>query len=170
MQQGDGKKAADAMAQMAQQLDQLQREMNEMQMLEAAIDQIEMAKDAMACKQCNGQGCQECQGNMFGQNAGKNDGKPGRGMGEGTGIGERPEERNPTNTRDTQVRQKTRKGSAVFDGLAEGPNVKGEVAQTIKEEMATSAAEPADPLTSDRLPNSRREHAEQYFQLLREGK
>ena len=36
--------------------------------------------------------------------------------------------------------------------------------------MATLSAEPADPLTSERLPSSRREHAEEYFELLREGK
>jgi hypothetical protein len=36
--------------------------------------------------------------------------------------------------------------------------------------MNTLTAEPADPLTSDRLSTSRRQHAEQYFQKLREGK
>jgi hypothetical protein len=54
--------------------------------------------------------------------------------------------------------------------MVEGPNIKGEVAQSIKEEMATLSAEPADPLTSERLPKSRRQHAEQYFQMLRDGK
>ena len=54
--------------------------------------------------------------------------------------------------------------------MVEGPNVTGDVAQQIKEEMATLEAEPADPLTSERLPNSRREHAEEYFRILREGK
>ncbi len=85
-------------------------------------------------------------------------------------MGKRPEERGDTNMRETQVRQNPRRGSATFGGLVEGPNIKGDVAQNIKEEMATQAAEPADPLTSDRLPNSRREQAEQYFQALREGK
>jgi hypothetical protein len=171
VQQGDGQKAADALAQMAQQLDQMQADMKEMEMLNAAMEQLEMAKDAMACKQCNGEGCEGCQGAMANMNGGKNfNGKPGRGMGEGIGIGPRPEERNPTNVRDTQVKQAPRRGSATFGGLVEGPNIKGDVAQSIKEEMATLSAEPADPLTSERLPNNRREHAEQYFQMLREGK
>jgi hypothetical protein len=68
------------------------------------------------------------------------------------------------------VHANSRRGAATFGGLVEGPNVKGDVAQSIKEEMKASAAEPADPLTSDRLPSSRREQAEQYFQALRDGK
>lgn len=169
LQQGDGQKAADAMAQMAQQLDQMQKEMNEAEMLDMAMDQIEMAKDAMACKQCNGEGCEHCLGNMAG-NKFNPEGKPGfNPKGQGPGIGPRPEERGATNTRDTQVKQNSRRGAATFGGLVEGPNVKGDVGQSIKEEMATLSAEPADPLTNERLPNSRREQAEQYFKLLREG-
>ena len=171
LKQGDGQKAADAMAQMAKQLDQMQQDANEMEMLNAAMDQVEMAKDAMSCKACDGEGCEECMGNMAqNNNKGNPNGKPGRGMGQGVGIGERPEEKNATNLRDSKVRTNPRRGAATFGGLVEGPNIKGEVGQSIKEEMATLSAEPADPLTSERLPNSRREHAEQYFQLLRDGK
>jgi hypothetical protein len=101
---------------------------------------------------------------------GNPDGKPGQGMGKGRGIGPRPDEKNATNERDSQVRQKPRQGKATFDGLVEGPNIKGDVAESIKEEMATLSAEPADPLTSERLPNSRKEHAEEYFKILRNGK
>jgi hypothetical protein len=141
-------------------------------MLDAAMNQLDMAKDAMACEDCNGEGCAECQGgnmmgNMFGNQLNR---MPGMGMGEGRGSGPRPDERNPTNLRETRVRQKPRQGAATFGGLVDGPNIKGDVAQAIKEEMATLEAEPADPLTSERLSNSRREHAEQYFKLLREGK
>jgi len=171
LQQGDGQKAADAMAQMAQQLQQMQQENNEMEMLDAAMAQLEMAKDAMACAECQGAGCEACQGGMANMGFGKGQGeKPGMGMGEGKGKGPRPEEKNATNFRDTRVRQKPRQGAAVFGGMVEGPNIKGDVEQSIKEEMATLSAEPADPLTSERLPNSRRQHAEQYFKMLREGK
>src|SRR6185436_18155549 len=97
-------------------------------------------------------------------------GKPGMGMGQGPGTWPRPEDRGATNTRDSQVRQNSRKGAATFGGLVDGPNVKGEVVQTIQQEMAMKGAEPADPLTSDRLPDSRREQAKQYFDLLREGR
>jgi hypothetical protein len=171
MKQGDGKKAANAMSQMAQQLAQMKKEQDELNTLDSMMNEVEMAKDAMVCKKCNGEGCEECQGNMFARNEMDNPtGKPGRGLGRGVGIGARPEEKNATNTRDTQVRQKTGKGAATFGGLVEGPNIKGDVAQSIKEEMTTKAAEPADPLTNDRLSTSRREQATQYFEMLREGK
>jgi hypothetical protein len=165
LQKGDGKQAADSMAQLAQQLDQMQKENDELKMLDATMDQFEMTKDAMACKQCNGEGCEACQGNMLGKD--DKNGKPGRGMGQGTGIGPRPEVKNATNTRDTQVKQNARRGPATFEGLVEGPNIKGDVAQTIKQEMARRDAEPADPLTNDRLSISQREQAQEYFETLR---
>jgi hypothetical protein len=171
LQQADNKQAADAMAQLAQQLQQMQQDMKQLEMLDAMMNQIEMAKDAMVCKQCNGQGCKACQGNLANMNDGNNpNGKPGRGMGQGKGIGPRPEEKNATNTRDTQVKQNTKRGTATFGGLVDGPNVKGDVVRSIQEEMSSLGAEPADPLTSERLPPSRREHAKQYLQRLRDGK
>jgi hypothetical protein len=171
LQKGDGKQAAAAMDQLAQELEKMQQDMNEAEMINMAMEQLEMAKDAMGCKFCNGEGCKDCMGSQFSNNQGMNqNGRPGRGMGRGVGIGERPEEQTATNLRDTQVRGKNRRGAATFAGLVEGPNIKGEVGQAIKEEMANLAAEPADPLTSERLPNSRREQAEEYFEMLREGK
>jgi hypothetical protein len=171
LQQGDTKKAADAMNQMAKQMQQMQAQMDEMEMLDAALDQLEMAKDAMACEACMGEGCATCQANFAAMESMRESfQRGGRGGGAGRGEGPRPDERNNTNTRDTQVKQKQRQGAATFGGMVEGPNIKGEVVQSIKEEMASLSAEPADPLTSDRLPQSRRQHAEQYFEMLREGK
>ncbi len=175
LQQGDAQKAADALAKMAEQLNQMQQEMDKMEMLNAAMNQLDMAKNAMACDKCNGEGCEACQGNMAnnGKNGkdGKNmNGKPGPNMGQGPGNGRRPEEKTATNLRDTQVRQKPGQGAATFGGMVEGPNIKGDVVESIKEEMSSLSAEPADPLTSERLPHSRQEQAEQYFQMLREGK
>jgi hypothetical protein len=168
LQQNNAQNAAAAMAKMAQQLDQMQQDMNEMEMLDAALDDLDLAKNAMACEDCMGEGCATCQGNMgFGRNF---NGIPGMGMGEGRGIGPRPDTKNPTNLRDTRVQQKTRRGSATVVGAVEGPNIKGDVINSIQEEMTTLSAEPADPLTAERLPNSRRQHAEQYFEMLREGK
>ena len=170
LQQGDGQKAADAMAQMAKQLDQMQQDANEMEMLNMAMDQLEMAKDAMACKACNGEGCEDCQGNMANNNAGKNkNGKPGRGMGQGVGKGERPEEKNATNLRDTQVKQNAQARPHSAD-WSKARISKAMSARASRKKWRTSVPEPADPLTSERLPNSRREHAEQYFERLREGR
>jgi hypothetical protein len=174
LQQGDDQKAAAAMAKMAEQLGQMQQQMKELEMLDAAMDQLEMAKDALACEECDGEGCEACMGSManmekFGANS-QSQMNNGMGGDPRAGAGPRPDERNATNTRDTRVRQDPKQGPATFAGMVEGPNVTGDVAQQIKEEMATLEAEPADPLTSERLPSSRREHAEEYFRILREGK
>jgi hypothetical protein len=169
MQNGKSDQAAGALSQMAQQLDQMEKEANEAPILDAAMNQLQLAKDAMTCPNCDGKGCEMCQGGN--PNGGQNrNGKPGPGLGQGKGTGPRPEERNNTNLRDTQVHQNPGRGSAVFGGLVEGPNIKGQVAQSIKEEMASQGAEPADPLTIERLPRNQREQAEQYFDALREGK
>jgi hypothetical protein len=170
LQQGDNQKAAQAMAKMADQLGQMQQQMNEMEMLDAAMEQLEMAKDALACEECEGEGCEACMGSMASMNQfqTKAQAQMNNGMGGNpqAGAGMRPDERNATNLRDTRVRQDPKQGAATFAGMVEGPNVKGDVVETIKEEMTTLAAEPADPLTADRLPNSRREHAREYFQIL----
>jgi hypothetical protein len=177
LKQGDAQQAAAAMAKMAEQLAQMQQDANEMQMLEAALDQLELAKDMMACQNCAGAGCAACQGkgnqfaNMNMGGMGENmEGPPGMGMGRGRGIGPRPDEKNDTNQRDSQVRQQVGRGGAVFGNLVEVPNVKGEVAEQIKEQMANLGSEPADPLVDEHLPGSHREHAKTYFQAIRDGK
>lgn len=170
LQNGESGKAASALSQMSQQLDQMEKEAGEAPILDAAMNQLEMAKDAMVCPNCQGKGCEMCQGGgnpKAGQNP---NGKPGMGLGQGKGTGPRPLEKNDTNLRDTQVHQNPGRGSAVFGGLVEGPNIKGQVEQSIKEEMASQGAEPADPLTVERLPRNQREQAQQYFDALREGK
>jgi len=171
MQQGDNAGAAQAAGEMLQQLQQMQQDMDEAELLDAALDQLEMAKGAMGenaqqCDQCQGQGCEGCMGGMcnkFGQ-------KMGPGMALGPGGGKRPDEKDDVRFRDSRVRQKTGRGAAVVVGEADGPNIRGQVAQAIKQEMAAQGSQPADPLVSERLPKSRREHAEQYFNSLREGR
>jgi hypothetical protein len=158
MKQGDGEQAAEAMRKLAGQLAQMQQDLDELEMLDAAMNELEMAKSAMGCKQCQGSGCKACQGS--GTKAGK---------GQGKGQGPRPDVENATNLRDTQVRQKPGRGAVVFGGFAEGGNVRGTVLEELKAEMTSLSAEPADPLTNERLPRSRREHAEQYFRSLRES-
>ena len=170
LKEGDAQKAADAMQQMAQQLDQMQQEANEMEMLDAAMDELQMAKDAMACQNCQGAGCEKCQGDLAMNGMNQNDGQPGRGIGKGRGNGRPPDNEPKTSTRDTQVRQKPGRGAAVFAGTVAGPNIKGEVEATIQQDMASFGNSSADPLTTERLPRNRREHAEEYFNLLREGK
>jgi hypothetical protein len=164
MQQGDAAGAAAALGQMMKQMEQLQQEMTEGELLDAAIDQLQMAKDAMDCEACQGEGCQACQGgglsDMFSEGG-------GNGMNAGRGSGPRPDEKNDVSFRDSRVRQNPGKGAAVVAGEAGGPNYRGQVAESIKTQMATDASTPADPLVLEQLPKSRREHAEEYFNSLR---
>lgn len=167
MKKGDNGKAARAMSDMMQQMDQLAQEMQEGELLTAAMDQLQMAKDAMACQECQGMGCSTCQSSMFSNRFSE---KPGNGLGAGRGFGPRPDEKNDVNFRDSRVRQNPGRGAAVLAGEADGPNMRGNVAEAIKQEMAAVGSTPADPQVVEQLPKSRREHAEEYFNTLREGR
>jgi chemotaxis protein histidine kinase CheA len=164
---GDKEGAAQAMQQMADQLKQMEKEMGEMEMLDEALQQLEMAKNAMGCEECNGKGCQACQGGQMAGNGGKGEGQ-GNGMGQGQGTGFRPDEKNDTKFRDSQVRQKPGAGASTFGGFVDGPNLNGETAAAVQEEMQAIKPQPADPLTIERLPRSHAENAEQYFEQLRD--
>lgn len=161
MQQGDAKQAADAMDKLAQQMEQMDKAAGEMKMLDAAMTDIQDAKQAMGMQG----GKPMAQGGGKGKNE---DGPPGPGMGEGRGKGDRPDEKNPVAFRDSKVKQNVGRGASTFGGLVKGPSIKGEVVESIKTQMTAETAKPADPLTSERLPRSRREHAEEYFKSLRE--
>ena len=160
--------AAAQLDQLAQDLEQLMQQVDEMQMLEDALDQLGIAKDAMNCDQCGGQGCQQCQGLGRG-GQGKNDGPPGVGMGEGQGKGERPEEENPTKSYDSKIGADPQRGKAVIVGEVRGPNVAGDAREEIKSEITASKQSNADPITGKRLPRSEREHAQEYFDSFRDG-
>lgn len=170
MKDGNAAKASDSLQQMAQQLSQMQQEANEMEMLDAATDQLQMAKDAMACQNCQGAGCEKCQGNLAMNGAARQSNQPGKGIGVGRGNGRPPDSEPKTSTRDTQVRVKPGRGAAVYAGTIAGPNIKGEVEATIQQELASFSDSSTDPLTTEQLPRNRREHAEEYFNSLRDGK
>lgn len=167
MKQGDQAGAAQAMQSMMQSMEQMQQQMSETEMLDAAMDQLQMAKDSMNCSECQGSGCQSCMSMAMSDKFSEKMG--GKGMGAGRGSGPRPDEKNNVNFRDSRVRQKPGKGSMVLEGEADGPNFRGQVGESIKQEMSASAAEPADPTVVEQLPKSRREHAEEFFNLLRDG-
>jgi tetratricopeptide (TPR) repeat protein len=155
MKQGQTKEAAEAMEQMQAELEQMQARLEEMQMLDEALDEIAECKDGM-CEQ-PGQG-----------NRGKAD-RPGDGLGEGRGRGDRPEQATDKKFYDSKVKQKVNGGSAVVTGSVDGPNIKGDIEQEIKTQIESAKTESADPLTGQRLPREYRDHARKYFDLLREG-
>ncbi len=167
MQKGDQKAASESMSQMMQQLDEMQQQADadsaEGAMLDMAMDQLEMSKDSMACENCQGEGCEECQGegNMPGNSM---SGRPGgRGIGSGSAFGARPQDDLNTAFRDTQVKQNPGRGPAVITGEAEGPTIRGDVREAVKEEIAAAESDEADAMVIDQLPRPQRENAAEYF-------
>jgi len=151
----------------AGQMDQAMAEMDGMEgqlkKMQADLDEMDMLDEAMAqlgeCKNC-------LNGGM-----GKNpNGQPGMGLGEGRGRGARPEDRTKTGTFASKVNQKVGPGAGVITDFVEGPNVKGDVQQQIATQLNEIAASETDPLTGQQLPRAVREHAQQYFDKVREGR
>jgi hypothetical protein len=165
MQQGDKAGASQAMSKLQEQLAELQQQADEVAMLEDAMSSLEMAKDAMNCKECNGEGCQACMGMGMGMNR-----RPGMGLGRGRGQGPRPEEKTDSKFYDTKVKQQTGKGAALVVDFVDGPNMKGQVQQQIQTEFESMKTEETDPLTGQQLPRAYREHTQKYFDSLREDK
>lgn len=159
MQRGDPQAAAEAMRQMGEQLRRMQQEIDEMEMLDGAMDQIEMAKQAMGCPECLG---------GFGGAPGQGDAEGPPGQGRGKGGGPRRDEQNPTSMRDSRVRQKPGAGNSVFGRQVDGPNVKGNVQQSLKQAMQPDAPADAQALDEQRLPRDRRDHAREYQRRLRQ--
>ncbi len=161
---GDAAGAAAQMQALRQELTEMARQSDEAEAIEAALDEIADAKDAMACSDCLGEGCENCRGVADSDRSGRGDG-----LGEGSGRGDRPEERTATGQYDTKVKQKIGKGSAVVVDMVEGPNVQGHVQDAIDAEFAAAASSESDPLTDQPLPREAREHARKYFESLRDG-
>lgn len=179
IEQGETQQAAEALEQLAQDLSQVQQELGEMELLDQALEQIAQAKDAMTCPQCEGAGCEACQGAGHGQGqpggdqqqqqAGTGQQTGGLKPGVGHGSGRGPEELIDADTYDTRVQQNIGRGPATLEDFVAGPNVKGQVRASIQAELEAAQHEAADPLTSQRLPRTHREHARDYFNSLREG-
>ena len=169
MKAGDATRAAEAMEQMMQEMESLDQDMKEGEMLDAAMAEMQSAKEAMACQECSGEGCESCQGNLLGK-SNKQGSKPGDGIGKGTGWGAPDDNDIDAKFRDSRVKQETGRGAAIVAGEADGPNLRGQVSAAIQNEMAAEGTTPADPQAIDQLPKSRREHAEEDFDLLREGR
>jgi hypothetical protein len=164
MQQGQTADAMSKLQDMQADLEGMRSELAEADLLDQTMDELADAKDAMNCKQCNGEGCASCQGmGEFGN-------KMGRGLGRGRGAGERPEERGATQAYDSAVKQKVGRGAGTVVDMIDGPALKGGVQQEIQAQVDSARADAADPLTGQRLPRAYEEHAREYFNGLREGK
>ncbi|MEZ6100520.1 MAG: hypothetical protein R3E01_16245 [Pirellulaceae bacterium] len=163
MQNGEGDKAAQNLQELADQLSEMQEQLEEMDMMNEALEQLADAKNAMKCGECDGMGCEACQGDAMGLGMGMGQQGDGMGMGEGQGRGARPEQETDTGGYDSQVRAKIGRGAGVVAGRAGGNNIVGDVREEIKMELEASDAAADDPLTDQHLPRGQREHAKQYF-------
>ncbi len=65
MNQGKCDKAADALGKLSDELAGMQKELEELETLDDALEEVADAKNAMNCKECNGEGCKGCQGEGF---------------------------------------------------------------------------------------------------------
>ena len=109
-------------------------------------------------------------GQQFGMGQGQGQGQgQGNGLGKGNGSGDRPELEGETNTYETQVRARVRRGRAIIAGYADGPNRKGVTREAVKQAAEASLTEESDPTENQSLPRDEREHAQQYFDGLRDG-
>ncbi len=157
--------AAETLSQVQSELQDLRQQLEEFSLLQDAKDELDQARRQMLCKQCNGAGCAACGG---GDEDGE--GKPGMGLGKGRGAGPRPEEKTETESYDTRASVKTRPGAGTIVGEVEGPNIKGDVQQTLIEMERKARTQAADPLTDLRMPRKHRQNVQEYFDRLREGK
>jgi tetratricopeptide (TPR) repeat protein len=155
---GQLKEAASTLDGLQADLSSLEQQLQEMQMLDEALGQLGQSRDQMSCSQCGGVGCGACQGQI-----------PGMGLGEGRGIGDRPEEENDVKFYDTQASVKTGPGAASIVGEVEGPNIRGDVQQEMKEQYEATQRRSTDPLVGQQMSREHRRHAQEYFDRFREG-
>ncbi|KKK56910.1 hypothetical protein LCGC14_3059790, partial [marine sediment metagenome] len=152
MRDGQMQDAAEAFDKLQAGVKNMQQQLDEMEMLDEAMNQLAQARDQMNCQKCGGMGCGACMGE-----------KPGFGLGRGRGQGDRPEAETDTSTYDSQVRQKLGRGAADVVDLVEGPNVKGQVQEEIKQQFDTQQRAMTDPLSGRRLPKPYQRQAREYF-------
>ncbi len=173
MSKGDCHEAAEALGQLGEQLAGMQENLQEMDALDAALEQVGECKRAMACKECNGGGCGACQGDEWVKHDGPLSPFVQRGGGKGIGVGLGPglgQQTDPDGKfYDSAVKQQPGRGAAKVVGEADGPNRKGVVREEIQREFAGGEQNAADALSEQRLPHDYREHAQKYFDALREG-
>lgn len=193
LQQGDAQKAADKLQELSDEFQEMSEQMKEESQLDEMMQELEQSKDKMNCQQCQGKGCENCksgQPSSSGQSSnksgtGKSDsggktagrdpkGKGGKsegfGVGEGQGAGERPESEDQTDTIDSQIRDKIRKGETTFGGRVGGANRKGVSREEVKASIESEQLDNAEALDSEVLPKSRQEQTRDYFKTLRDGK
>jgi len=161
MQEGDEKGAQEALENLKEELGELAGDQESLQELEEMMDDLQNAKKASSCAECNGAGCGKCKSDKEGKDT-KN------GKGEGKGAGEREEQEHDTKNFDSQVRDQMRKGETTFGGKVGGPNRKGVTREETQEAVLNAKPDDPDAIENMSLPKAQRDQQRDYFNSLRD--
>ncbi|CAN5620535.1 hypothetical protein BH23PLA1_BH23PLA1_13720 [soil metagenome] len=164
--QGDMQKAAQALGMSEQQLQQMASEMAELETLDAALADLQMAKDGMT----GGDGMNQMGRRLDSMNQMGMGMNNGQGMGRGRGQGDRPEAYDETASYNTKVQQQYGPGKAILEGF--GPPGAPNVGDSIIEAQDTIESSPgvaAEALTNQKVPGHVKKHVINYFEDFREN-
>lgn len=166
MQNGDMKKAAEALGLTEKQLSEAAKNLQELEALDSAMAELQDCKNGMCSNDLN----------MIGDtlddlDMGKNRRPGGNRLGRGRGQGDRPESPDQTAEYKTKVKQQMGKGKAYAEGTAPSNTpVKGQSLIDIQGEMATTSGNAADALTNQKVPRNVEKHIRDYFDQVNKGK
>ncbi len=167
--QGDMRKAADALGMTQKDVEQMAKQAQEMETLSEAMADIQDAKSAMAGEDGANQLGKNF-GEMDGGTGQSPDGPPGSNLGRGRGQGARPEAKDSTASYNTKVKTQIGKGSAVKVG--DGPpsaQTKGDSTINEQETVEAASGQSAEALTNQKVPSGVKKHISGYFDELRKG-
>ena len=166
MNQGDMKKAAEALGMSEQQLSEMAKNLQEMEALDSALAELSECKNGM----CNGDGSNQLGDSLSFSDRFSNR-RGGRGMSRGRGQGDRPEAPDKTAEYTTQVKQQLGKGKAFADGTAPSNTpIKGQSVLDIQGEIAAGTGNAADALSNQKVPRNIEKHIRGYFDQINKGK
>jgi hypothetical protein len=166
LQKGDAKKAADSLGMTQQQMSEMAKQLDEMESLDAAMADLQDAKNGMSPDGMNQLGSDM---NSFGMGLGQRKGM-GNGLGRGRGQGDRPEAPDETAVYTSKVKQQLKKGKAVSLGFTTpGKTVKGDAVIDIQEEIDAGTASVADALSNQKIPRNLEKHIRSYYDQLNKG-
>ena len=166
MQQGDMKKAAEALGMTEKELSEMAKSLQELESLDSALADLQDAKNGMT-----GDGLNQFGEALDGMGRGMSNRRNGNGQGRGRGQGDRPEAPDSTSTYTTKVKQQIGKGKAVAEGTAP-PNapIKGQSVIDIQGEVESATGNAAEALSNQKVPRNIEKHIRGYFDQINKGK
>jgi hypothetical protein len=165
MNAGDLKKAAEQLGLSQKQMEEMAAQMKELQSLDAALADLQDAKDGM-----NGADMPNSFGDDLGQFGGGRRRGNGNGLGKGQGFGDRPEAEDDVRFYSTKTQSQLQKGKAVMEGFAPpSTQKKGESVISVQGEVDAASGADADALTNQKVPKSVEKHVRSYFDQISKG-